>query len=102
MPFMRTEPKDPSEVLDYTIDWNKTVKDDNIGGADPVSEWFLPSNSSVQIRSEGGPGSTHTQKTTTIWLTGGNEGDNIPITNRIHTTGGRVHYRTFLLSIRKK
>lgn len=84
--------KDPSENLDYTIDWSAAlVANDTIVS----SEWFIPTglNASQQ---------THDITKTIIWLSGGTVGEKYTVGNRITTTDGRIMERSVLLKIKNR
>jgi hypothetical protein len=79
--------KDPTAVLDYTIDWRKWLGDDTIA----TVAWTVP----VGIANAGSVFST---TTTTIWLSGGTAGTSYSIYVTITTVGGRTEKRTFKIS----
>lgn len=74
--------KDPSDILDYQIDWSAALGSDTIA----TSAWTAPTGYTVDSHS-------NTPTTTTVWLSGGPLGVN-KITNRITTTGGRTIERS--------
>lgn len=84
------EGKDQNEKLDFVVDWtNRLDKDDTI-----ASTTFVVVEGQVTIDSTSANG-----KTTTVWLTGGQDGETCPILNRIVTTGGREMEYTILLDV---
>lgn len=82
--------KDPSAILDYTLNWTDWLKDDN----DTISEASVPSPpSGITIQSI-----AHTTTTTTVWIAGGTAGTSYDISIRIHTAGNRQDERTITIS----
>lgn len=81
--------KDPDEILDYTIDW----PEDRIG-TDTISAstWIVP----VGITQNS---ASFTDTSTTIWLSGGTEGERYDLVNRITTSGGRTVEQTISLKV---
>ncbi len=87
-----SEPKDPDEVLDFTVDWAKPLA---VGDIIETSVWTLPTG--VTKGAE-----TFTNTSTTIWLSGGTDGQNYDLLNRIVTQGGRTREQTCTLRVRSK
>lgn len=83
--------KDPSEVLDYTIRYNKLLKDDTITN----STW----STDLGITTVD---STNTTVSATIWLSGGVVDTRYEITNTITTTQGRTYQRSFYIRCEDK
>lgn len=88
--------KDPDEVLDYQINWVKRVQssrtpDDTIVG----STWIVPTGITKQS-------DTFTDTTTTIWLTGGEDGETYEFTNRIVTTEGRTMDESVTVKVKER
>lgn len=71
--------KDPDEVLDFSIDWSEQIGDDTIVN----SVWSTPAGITEDSTSSAG-------KVSTIWLSGGTDGEAYVIGNRITTAGGRT------------
>lgn len=71
--------KDPDEVLDYSIDWSTRLGDDTIA----TSAWTVPDGLT-------GGDETNTTTSTTVWLSGGEDGAWHRVENRITTAGGRT------------
>ena len=87
------EPKDPNEILDFFIDWSKRIdRDDSI-----ESTTFTITEGTVVVESFSATG-----KIATVWLSGGQDGEIIPVLNRIITAGGRSMEQTILLEIASK
>ena len=82
--------KDPNEVTDFSIDWSDWLEGDEIS----TSTWAIaPSGLGVGS-------SSNTTTTATIWLTGGIDGVDYELTNKIVTTGARTEERTILILCR--
>jgi hypothetical protein len=81
--------KDPSDVIDYVIDWSGVLGADTIS----TSTWSIPAGITQNSESE-------TTTTATIWLSGGTSGTDYPIVNTIVTAGGRTWSRTFVVPVR--
>lgn len=73
--------KDPSDVLDYQIDWSAALGTDTIASSTWTATGYTINSNSF------------TPTTTTVWLAGGPAGVN-KITNRITTAGGRTIERS--------
>lgn len=72
--------KDPDEVLDYGFDWSAWLAGDTIA----TSTWTITPS---------GPTSSNPTKdatSTTVWLSGGTNGGQHTVVNRITTAGGRT------------
>lgn len=104
--------KDPNEVLDYDIDWtNRLYSEAELlqvaGGATVVpadtivtSTFTLPAQTgSSQLVANS---TANTTTSTKIWLSGGVEGSNYDILNRVVTAGGRTMDQTTRLKIKSK
>lgn len=90
-------PKDPDEVIDYTLDWQDTdfpVLE--------VGETIATSAVSVVSGTVVIDSSTDDGTVVTVWLSGGTEGEKAEILNRITTTGGRTYDQTVSIRIRSK
>lgn len=84
--------KDPDEVLDYSIDWSGRLSgDDTIS----LSVWTVPDGITNEEEDKSGA-------TTTLWLSGGSEGQTYSFLNRVTTVGGRVMDQTVTLKIKSK
>jgi hypothetical protein len=81
-------PKDPNEILDYTIDWSARVQaNDSI-----VS--FTVTGSGINVDS-----SVLSNNIITVWLSGGNVGSETSVLTRVVTTEGRTMDQTVKLKI---
>jgi len=83
--------KAPHAALDYQADWSAWLGDDIILS----STWIVPEG--IMKKSD-----THTGTAATIWLSGGVDGKDYPIINRIITAGGRTDDRTILIRVRNR
>jgi hypothetical protein len=86
--------KDPDEVLDYRINWSRTLEaapasSDTIS----TSSWAVTSGITVDSDS-------NTTTTATVFLSGGTAGVCYTITNTITTAGGRTFEASFTVWIR--
>jgi hypothetical protein len=87
MSFKQIWRKDPSDVLDYEIDWAMALDTDTI----QTSVWTVPAGFTINSQS-------HTATTATVWLSGGNVGVQ-KITNKITTAGGRTIERSVQMNV---
>jgi hypothetical protein len=85
--------KDPQAVLDYTIDWTKWL--DEVGDTIAMSTWIVPTGLTKVTE-------TNTTKLATVWLSGGTDGTNYTITNRITTAAGRTDDRSITIRVRER
>ncbi len=93
MAFPSFPSKDPDEVLDYQIDWDKK----RLKGTDTIltSTWIVPAGITNDSDST-------TDTITTIWLSGGTLNATYELVNRIVTVGGRTYDQTVKLKIKEK
>ena len=88
-----THYKDPSERLDYVIDWSPWLAEssDTIASAvcsySGVSEYAAPIVTSTTVR---------------IWVDGGVDKSNATVTCQVTTAGGRIGERTIGIRIRER
>lgn len=87
MAMIFPDPKGPTEVLDYLVNWTAALEGDPIVG----STWTLPSGLTTSQNS-------FTSSTTTVWI-GGGSGGTYDLVNTITTTAGRVLVRTVQLKV---
>jgi hypothetical protein len=83
--------KDPSAVLDYTIDWSPWLDDDAI----VTSTWSVVGD--VDLSDE----AVYTS-ITQVWASGGTEGTLADLTNHVVTEEGREDERTIRLILRQQ
>lgn len=86
---MTWTPKDPSEVIDLTIDWSDTLA---TGDEIDTSTWSVPAGITEDA-------TANTTTTTTITVSGGTDGESYLLTNLIVTTGGKTHEQTRTVSV---
>jgi hypothetical protein len=91
---LTVDPKDPNEVLDYTVDWTTRLDGDVID----TSTWILKSGDVTigAMSFDGGSGVTK------VWLSAGTVGVASEVTNRITTAGGRTMDQTIKIKIKEK
>lgn len=83
--------KDPSAVLDYSVDWTDFLQEEETIAS---STWVVPTG--ITKGSDGSDG-----KITTVWLSSGTVGKSYEIINRITTSNSpaRVDERTIIICI---
>lgn len=90
--------KDPDEVLDFVRDWSAALEGDSIDTSQWLPVGFTPgADGAIAIGT-----SSSTATTATVWLSGGVDGEDYALTNRITTTGGRTFDHTLTFLIREK
>lgn len=80
--------KDPSAVLDYTVDWTDYLGSDTIS----TVTWTV----AVGITQSA---SMFASKTATIWLSGGTAGTNYTVACLVVTAAGRTDERTIQINV---
>lgn len=85
--------KDPDEVLDYEIDWSKWLDGDTIRTS--VFDLATPAGLNIDNQAK-------TATTSTVWLSGGTDGQLAQVHCRITTTGGRTRDATITLNIAER
>lgn len=83
--------KDQDEVLDYQMNWLARLDGDTID----TSTWVVPAGLVKDSDTFSGP-------VATVWLSGGTDGENYTLLNRITTTGGRTMDQSVKLRVRPK
>lgn len=86
--LLATYNKDPTEVLDYTIDWETLLDGDTI----TTSEWSV--DTGITQDSE-----TETTTLAIIWVSGGTAGKQYALTNTIVTDAGRTRVRSIAINV---
>lgn len=86
-------PKDPNEVLDFTLDWSARLGSDRISN----SSFTIAAGANVAIVSN-----SYSNTTTTVWLASGTAGRVAKVTNQIVTIGGRTYEESVSLTIQEK
>lgn len=89
-----SEPKDPADVVDYSLDWSKqlalaALPDTTIA----TVTWTVPTGLTQVDALKAGA-------VTSIWLSGGAPNADYLITCRITTAGGRTIERSAVLAVR--
>lgn len=84
--------KDPNAVLDYGFDWSSWLA---TGETISTSTWVVPTGITKDSDSK-------TTTTTTIWLSGGTDGENYDVVNRIVTSAGRTDDRAITIKVRNR
>ncbi len=87
MPFRST--KDPDAVLDYTLDWSREL----VGGDTIIAAVFTP-DTGITIDSD-----SFTDSTTTVWLSGGEDGTTYEVSVHITTAAGRQDDRVIEIAV---
>lgn len=90
--------KDPNEVLDYQVDWADEDSSRLEDGETIVTSDFTVVEGTVVIDSE----DFVATGLTTVWLSGGTDGEACVILNRITTSAGRTYDQSVKLRIRTK
>lgn len=88
MTFYDAETKNTAAVLDYERDWSTWLGEDTIS----TSTWIVPGGITVNNES-------HTPTAATIWLSGGTEGRDYELINRVTTAGGRTEEARVLIIV---
>ena len=88
---LMTIDKDPSDVLDYPVDWTAWLAtiSDTITGT-PV--WTVGTGLTKDSQA-------NTTTTATAVISGGTAGQKYPVANKITTVGGRTVERTFWIKV---
>jgi hypothetical protein len=91
---MAWPPKDPEDVLDYTLIWTPWLA--TAGDKITASTWEVtPGGATLNVDS-----SDFTLTSTTAWLSGGTDGVTYGLRNKITTDGGRTIRRTKRVKVR--
>lgn len=75
--------KDPRSVLDYTLSWVNWLA---VGETIVTSSWTVPAGITKDSES-------NTTTTSTVWLSGGTDGQNYILTHSVTTNQGRSESR---------
>lgn len=91
MPACTYTTKDPSAILDYTIDWSARL----LAGEESIVsvEWFITGPDDALVLGEDDRAPTNDATSATCWLIGGTAGARYELVCRITTasTPSRVH-----------
>lgn len=88
--------KDPDEILDYSIDWNPRVLDDD---SIVSSSWTITTTDGALVIDTAVPA---INGITTVWLSGGTPAYTYILTNRVETDDGRTMDQSVRLLIRAR
>lgn len=85
-------PKDPQEVIDYTVDWAAELGTGEQISGTPV--WTVPSGITKDSQA-------NTTTTATVWLSGGTAGNEYEIACKISTNNSpaRTHEKTIVVPV---
>lgn len=83
--------KDPNSTIDFAVDWAEWL---NTGDTVTTSSWEVPSGLTVSS-------STVTNNVARAFLTGGIDGVDYLVTNRVTTQGTRIEDRSILVQVRQ-
>lgn len=84
--------KDPSAILDYSIDWQYWL---STGDQIESSYWTVP-DGIVEVSS------SYTATAATVWLSGGSVNTDYTIVNTISTSGSRWDQRSIIICVRDR
>lgn len=83
--------KDPTDVLDYSINWSGRLSGDTI----LTSSFDVPAGLTKDAE-------TNTNETSTLWLSGGTAGISYTITCTVTTAAGRTWQESVRIVVREK
>lgn len=86
-------PKDPTEILDYSVDWSNRLANDHL----ITSTFIINGGANVSIIAN-----SFNDSMSTVWLAGGTTGRVAIITNHVQTAGGREWEESVHISIEDK
>jgi hypothetical protein len=93
-PYKVPEPKDPQATLDYAIDWSDWLSE----GEEIVNSVWATSSGAIQSPS-------FTATATGVWLSGGEVGIAITLTNTITTNStpvARIDERSLVIKVKQR
>lgn len=90
--------KDPSAVLDYSLDYNDTA-DSYLEGGETISAstWSVAPTGELVIDSD-----SNMTTTTTVTVSGGTAGNVYRLTNAVTTSAGRTEERSIILRVQER
>lgn len=94
---MQWPPKDPDDVLDFSIDWSEVLESDGlVGTPDTIATvtWTLPAGITKGSQAEA-------LGIATVWISGGTIGSKYDVHCRMVSAGGRTYDRTVTLPVRR-
>lgn len=89
--------KDPTEVLDYGIDYTALFNEVTPADSISLSAWAVSPTGELLIDSSGTNGNI-----AEVWLSGGVLNRKYDVTNTVTTTNGRVFERTIKVTMKNK
>lgn len=93
MSVLNWPPKDPDEILDYSLNWSGRLNGDTIA----TSSWTIADTSLIRASA------TFSNTSATIWLSGGTVNSTpVAVTSQITTAGGRTMNQTVYIKIVNK
>lgn len=97
MTYLKTLFKDPSEVLDYPVNWGGPSPGPWLVGSDTITAAVSTTDAGMTVNS-----TTFTGTTTTTWLAGGVAGSDYRVVIHVTTAAGRQGERTILIKCRDR
>lgn len=97
MSCKRWPSKDPDEVLDYEVDWQDATTPTLEAGETLSTSVFSVVTGTVVIDSQ-----SNTTTVATVWLSGGTNGEDCELLNRVTTSAGRTYDQSIKLRIRSR
>ena len=94
--------KDPDATLDYGFDWNRSATSAAAGSGYLAAAETITTSTWVVASGLTQSNASNTPTTTTIWLSGGTDGTDYLVTNRIVTSAGRTDDRSFTVRVRQR
>ena len=96
--FVGTYKQGTREVLDYTIDWSRTMSEESDTAAS--SAWYIEnSDSEIGDGTNGAVAPSLALNVATAWLVPGTEGQICHLTNVVTTSGGRKFEASLKITI---
>lgn len=90
--------KDPSAILDYTLDYNDAGDPYLVSGETiATSTWTVEPGSELVIDAD-----SNTTTTTTVTVSAGTAGNVYRLTNRIATSAGRTEERSIIIRVQER
>lgn len=86
--------KDPDAIIDYGFDWEE---EDYLASGETISTstWEVPSDLTEES-------SSNNDTQTTVWISGGTDGEDYYITNEIVTSASRTEQRSLCIHVRTR
>lgn len=94
--YQFTDPKDPTEVLDYTVSFANELAGRLVGGADDtILTHLVVPDSGITLDS-----SSHDDSSVEFWVSGGTAGVGYEFEVTITTLGGRTYNRSVKIKVK--